>query len=74
MKIVSTVARYLLGLMFTVIGLNGFLHLSPSRHHRTQWQSSSLLPSAHRILPRPSSRCRCLVGFCCSLVFSYHLR
>jgi uncharacterized membrane protein YphA (DoxX/SURF4 family) len=25
MKIVSTVARYLLGLMFTVFGLNGFL-------------------------------------------------
>jgi putative oxidoreductase len=26
MKIVSTVARYLLGLMFTVFGLNGFLN------------------------------------------------
>jgi len=26
MKIASTVARYLLGLMFTVFGLNGFLH------------------------------------------------
>jgi hypothetical protein len=26
MKITSTVARYLLGLMFTVFGLNGFLH------------------------------------------------
>ena len=25
-KITSTVARYLLGLMFTVFGLNGFLH------------------------------------------------
>jgi len=29
MKIMSTVARYLLGLMFTVIGLNGFLHFIP---------------------------------------------
>src|ERR1039457_4918999 len=29
MKIVSTVARYLLGLLFTVIGLNGFLHFIP---------------------------------------------
>jgi putative oxidoreductase len=29
MKIVSSVARYLLGLMFTVIGLNGFLHFIP---------------------------------------------
>ncbi len=26
MKLASTVARYLLGLMFTVFGLNGFLH------------------------------------------------
>ena len=26
MKIISVVARYLLGLMFTVFGLNGFLH------------------------------------------------
>jgi len=26
MKIVSTIARYLLGLMFTVFGLNGFFH------------------------------------------------
>jgi uncharacterized membrane protein YphA (DoxX/SURF4 family) len=29
MKITSTVARYLLGLMFTVFGLNGFLHFIP---------------------------------------------
>ena len=26
MKIASTIARYLLGLLFTVFGLNGFLH------------------------------------------------
>lgn len=30
MKIASTVARYLLGLMFTVFGLNGFLHFIPA--------------------------------------------
>ena len=30
MKIVSTIARYLLGVMFTVLGLNGFLHFIPS--------------------------------------------
>jgi putative oxidoreductase len=30
MKIASIVARYLLGLLFTVIGLNGFLHFIPS--------------------------------------------
>lgn len=29
MKIASLVARYLLGLIFTVIGLNGFLHFIP---------------------------------------------
>jgi uncharacterized membrane protein YphA (DoxX/SURF4 family) len=29
MRIVSIVARYLLGLMFTVFGLNGFLHFIP---------------------------------------------
>jgi putative oxidoreductase len=30
MKIVSTVARILLGVMFTVFGFNGFLHFIPS--------------------------------------------
>jgi putative oxidoreductase len=30
MKIVSTVARYLLGLLFTVMGLNGFMHFMPA--------------------------------------------
>lgn len=29
MKIVSTIARYCLGLVFTVFGLNGFLHFIP---------------------------------------------
>lgn len=29
MKIVSAIARYLLGLIFTVFGLNGFLHFIP---------------------------------------------
>lgn len=29
MKIASTIARYILGLMFTVFGLNGFLHFLP---------------------------------------------
>jgi hypothetical protein len=29
MKIASTVGRYLMGLTFTVIGLNGFLHFMP---------------------------------------------
>ncbi len=29
MKIASTIARYLLGLLFTVFGLNGFFHFLP---------------------------------------------
>lgn len=29
MKVVSTIARYLLGLIFAVFGLNGFLHFIP---------------------------------------------
>lgn len=29
MRIASTVARYLMGIMFTVFGLNGFLHFIP---------------------------------------------
>lgn len=29
MKIISTIARYLLGLIFAVFGLNGFLHFIP---------------------------------------------
>ena len=29
MKIASTIARYLLGLMFVIFGLNGFLHFIP---------------------------------------------
>ena len=29
MKITSTIARYLLGLIFTVFGLNGFFHFIP---------------------------------------------
>jgi putative oxidoreductase len=33
MKVVSTVARVLLGLLFTVFGLNGFLHFIPAPQH-----------------------------------------
>lgn len=31
MKIASTIARYLLGLMFTIFGLNGFLNFIPQQ-------------------------------------------
>jgi putative oxidoreductase len=30
MKITSTIARYLLGLIFLTFGLNGFLHFIPT--------------------------------------------
>ena len=74
MKIALIVARYLLGLMFTVtLDLNGFLHfLSTSRHRASPGGNpSSLLPSAlYRTSPRSSSkRCRSLVGCCCSSGF-----
>ena len=29
MKIITTIARYLLGFLFTLFGLNGFLHFLP---------------------------------------------
>lgn len=31
MKIAATISRYLLGLVFTVFGLNGFLHFLPQK-------------------------------------------
>jgi uncharacterized membrane protein YphA (DoxX/SURF4 family) len=31
MRITATIARYLLGLLFTVFGLNGFLHFLPMK-------------------------------------------
>ena len=31
MKIASTIARYLLGIIFGVFGLNGFLHFIPGQ-------------------------------------------
>ena len=30
MKLASTIARYLLGLVFLIFGLNGFLHFIPT--------------------------------------------
>ncbi len=30
MKIIATIARYLMGFLFTVFGLNGFLHFLPA--------------------------------------------
>src|ERR1700734_715113 len=40
MKTVSVIARYLLGLIFTVFGLNGFLNFIHQPPRRIHWQSS----------------------------------
>jgi hypothetical protein len=57
MKTVSIIARYLLGLLFTVFGLNGFLNFIHQPPRRTRLRFSSLSPSVRHILPRSSSRC-----------------
>ncbi len=41
MKIVSITARYLLGLLFTVFGLNGFLQFIHQPPRRNRWRPSS---------------------------------
>ena len=49
MKTVSLVARILLGLVFTVFGLNGFLHFIPMGPMPTGPRVSSPVHSRHRI-------------------------
>jgi len=52
MKIVSTVARYLMGLMFTVFGLNGFLQFLPMQPMPEQaGKFMGLLASSHYMIP-----------------------
>ena len=63
MKIVSVVARYLLGQMFTDFGLNGFL---PFIHQPPPTKPLALQFSALRTSRRSSSRCRSLVESFCS--------
>ena len=41
MRIAATIARSLLGLIFTVFGLNGFLHFIPTRRPPRRWPVSS---------------------------------
>ncbi len=48
MNIVSTIARLLLGLMFLVFGLNGFLHFIPSPQPTGMWGAFfTLLSTSH---------------------------
>jgi hypothetical protein len=52
MKIASLIARYLMGLMFTVIGLNGFLHFIPSQAKPDlAMQFFNVLATSHYIIP-----------------------
>jgi hypothetical protein len=52
MKIVSTIARYLLGLMFTIFGLNGFLHFIPMMPMPPlASQFMSVLAASHYMVP-----------------------
>lgn len=52
MKIASTIARYLMGLMFTVFGLNGFLHFLPmSPLPALAGQFLGVLVASHYLIP-----------------------
>jgi putative oxidoreductase len=52
MKIVSTVARYLLGILFTVFGLNGFLNfIPPMPMPAAAGQFVGVLFSSHYMVP-----------------------
>jgi putative oxidoreductase len=52
MKIVSLIARYLLGLIFTVFGLNGFLNFIPAMPMPPlAGQFVGLLVSSHYMVP-----------------------
>lgn len=52
MKVASTVARYLLGIMFTVFGLNGFLHFLPMPPMAGRaGEFLGLLASSHYLVP-----------------------
>lgn len=53
MRIASTVARYLLGLTFTVFGLNGFFHFIPGQPQMSPlaMQFSGALAASHYMVP-----------------------
>jgi len=62
-KILTNVSRFLLGVIFLVFGLNGFLHFIPmpppsgiAGHGLTQAQIDKLTPQrAHEILATPAA-------------------
>jgi len=52
MKIASTIARYLMGLLFTVLGLNGFIHFIPSMPMPAlAGQFVGVLVASHYVVP-----------------------
>ena len=57
MKIVSIIARYLLGLIFTVFGLNGFFNFIHQPPPTNPLAIQFFIAIARRILPRSSSPC-----------------
>jgi hypothetical protein len=66
MKIISLIARYLLGFMFTVIGINGFFHFIPEPPQVLPLASSSGPLQPRPILSCSSSRYKPSQGcFCC---------
>ncbi len=64
MRVASTIARYLLGILFTFFGLNGFLHflpMTPMPDLATQFVT--LLSASHYMAPI------FLIQVCCGLLF-----
>lgn len=52
MKIAATISRYILGILFTVFGLNGFLHFLPAGTMPTlATQYVTLLAASHYTIP-----------------------
>jgi putative oxidoreductase len=52
MKIAATISRYILGILFTVFGLNGFLHFLPAGNMPTlAAQYVTVLAASHYTIP-----------------------
>ena len=53
MRVAATIARYLLGLIFTVFGLNGFLHFIPAAPPSSPLalQFLTVLTASHYMMP-----------------------
>ena len=53
MKLVATISRYLLAILFTAFGLNGFLHVipQPPLQEQVAKQFLAILASTHYIVP-----------------------